>query len=367
MRKSGYYEKLGNIEYFIPFPLPPKEPFLQLDNETIHLYGETMNALGKLNEMTNNLPEKKHFIKAYVIKEALLSSAIEGINTTLLEMYTQPFSGTKPNKDTQLVMNYQKSLDVAIALIKEGLPISSRIILSAHEVLMQSGEGDKSNPGHYREQSVKVGNLVPPPFKYISNLMSELEQFINSDESITSVIKAGLAHAQFEIIHPFLDGNGRIGRLLIVLMLIDNKILSEPILYPSYYFKKYHFEYYNALDNVRTNGDFEGWIKFYLTAIKESAIDAYKRAQEIELLRQNIMDVVSSEKNSTDMIKALSIFFIYPIININELKNNLEVSYNTAKKIISRFIELGFIVEETKQRRDKLFRFKTYLDILERD
>jgi len=377
MRKTGHYEQLGTIEYFIPNALPPHNPPLQLDIETMVLYGDAMLHLGKLNEMAENLPDKERFIKAYIIKEALLSSSIEGIHTTLLDVFTQPILETKPNKETQLVMNYTKALHKALSLTQEeNIPlISSRVILSAHKTLMQTGHGEKSNPGNYRKQSVRVGNLVPPPPHLIAELIAQLEQYsniINTDSELPPLIRAGLVHVQFETIHPFLDGNGRIGRLLIVLMLIENGLLSEPILYPSYYFKKHQLEYYQWLDRVRTHGDFEGWITFYLTALKESSIDAYKRAKDIETLRQDLIQRITNEKRFSISVKekrltTLSLLFSYPVISISILSLYLKVSYNTAHRIIADFINLGLLSEENNQARGKLFIFKHYLDILEQE
>ncbi len=372
MRTTGRYEHIGNIEHFMPYPLPPKSPPLELSTEITALYGQATLELGKLNEMANRLPDIKRFINAYVIKEALLSSAIEGIHTSLLEVFTQPLLESKPNKSTQLVMNYKKAVDVAVGLIqKDGLPICSRVILKAHEILMQIGEGDKANPGHYRKQEVRVGNLVPAPALQIPKLMTELEQYINTDNTMPVLIKAGLAHVQFEMIHPFLDGNGRIGRLLIVLMLIEQGIITEPILYPSYYFKKYHLEYYQHLNKVRTEGDFEGWIRFYLTAMRDSCIDAYRRSKDIETLQQKLTQIIMQQnlapKALETRINALSILFRSPVINVTELSTQMDVSYNTANQIITTFIELDFLKEENKQKRGKLFKFKKYLDILEQE
>ncbi len=372
MRITGHYEKLADIEYFIPNPLPPEKPSFELDTETADLYGQTMHQLGKLNEMTENLPDITRFIKAYVIKEALLSSSIEGIHTTLLEVFTQPLAESKPNKNTQLVMNYPKALHAALSMIKkQNLPICSRVILKAHELLMQLGEGDKANPGHDRKQSVRVGNLVPAPPSQVPQLMTKLEHFINENETIPTLIKAGLAHVQFETIHPFLDGNGRIGRLLIVLMLVEGELLSEPILYPSYFFKKHHLEYYQHIDRVRTDGNFEAWITFYLTAILDSCIDAYRRAKDIEKLNQQLTNVIINENLSDKAceirLKALSTLFSFPVISINEMSSQLNVSYNTANQIISRFIELDILTEENQQKRGKLFKFKKYIDALEQE
>ena len=372
MRKSGTYEVLGNTKFFIPDSLPPQDPPFHLDAETISLYGDAMLELGKLNEMTSRLPNVEHFIKAYINKEALLSSSIEGINTTLLDVYTQPLSKAKPDKNVQLVMNYTKALYKALSIIQDdNMPIVTRVILSAHKELMMAGEGDRSNPGAYRKQSVKVGNLVPPSPPHIPGLMSDLEKYINTHDQLPTLIKAGLVHVQFETILPFLDGNGRIGRLLIVLMLIESGILLEPIIYPSYYFKKRCLDYYKLLDGVRVNGDFETWIKFYLSVIKDGAIDARRRAQEIEQLSETITKhFAEDDKLSTvyhPCLKALPVFFSYPVISIKMLSSELDVSYNTAKKIILDFVELGFLAEENQKKRGKLFRFEAYFEVLRKE
>ncbi|PKN03498.1 hypothetical protein CVU75_01905 [Candidatus Dependentiae bacterium HGW-Dependentiae-1] len=370
MRKTGRYENLGSTHSFIPHPLPPENPTLALTPEITAIYGQAMNSLGKLNEMAHRVPDIQRFIKAYVTKEALLSSAIEGVHTTLLDVFTQPLSESKPNKNTQLVMNYTKALDQALSLIKnDGLPISSRVILTAHRELMALGEGDKADPGNYRKQAVKVGNLVPPPAPMIPDLISQLEQFINNDESLPPLIKAGLTHVQFETIHPFLDGNGRIGRLLIVLQLVDSTLLHAPILYPSYYFKKHALEYYRTLNHVRTEGDFEGWITFYLNAIQASSADAYRRAKDIEKLETELATLFSKKSSASreNRVQGLAVLFKFPVISINELASQLGIAYNTASQIISDFTKENILIESTKQKRGKLFTFEQYLDILERE
>jgi|SRR5579859_1419706 len=372
MRKTGKYENIGTNQCFIPDNLPPQNPPLILDPESTTLYGEAMLQVGKLAEISQRLPDAHRFLKSYVVKEALLTSSIEGIHTTMLDVFTQPLLESQPTKETQLVLNYTQALETALSMIKnENLPISSRVILKAHEVLM-SGEGNNSNPGHYRTQMVRVGSLVPAPPTRISELMSELERFINVDEAFPTLIKAGLVHVQFEMIHPFFDGNGRIGRLLIVLILIQDGILSTPILYPSYYFKKHHVEYYQRLDRVRTHGDFEGWTTFYLSAIKYSSIDAVRRINDIEDLRQQLIDTMMHDKKISDKkretrLNALNVIFSFPVINISTLESQLDISYNTAHQIIKEFLAQGMLVEENQQKRGKLFKFKRYLDILEQD
>ena len=191
---------------------------------------EATFALGKLNEAKFRLPDPQRFVRAYIIKEALLSSAIENIHTTLLDVFTSVLENAKPNKSTQLVLNYMHALEAALHMIKdENLPIDSRVILKVHKILMSVGEDDYASPGFYRLQPVRVGDLIPAPPLEVPRLMEALEKYINEPSDIPPLIRAGLTHVQFETIHPFLDGNGRIGRLLIVLMLIDNDLLTRPI------------------------------------------------------------------------------------------------------------------------------------------
>jgi Fic family protein len=377
MRKTGKYEFFGSSEHFIPESLPPQNPLFTLSAELSDLYGQAMQRLGALNECGTRLPDVQRFIKAYVIKEALLSSSIEGIHTTLLEVYTLPLSDEQPSKETHLVVNYTRALDRALSLIqKNGLPISSRVICAAHEELLRIGEGESHAPGAYRKQSVRVGNLVPPPAPQVPGLMADLERFINEDDLLPPLIKAGLAHVQFETIHPFLDGNGRIGRLLIVLMLVESGLLSVPIIYPSYAFKKHHNEYYYLLDRVRTKGDFESWIAFYLRVIIESAEDAYNRVLAIEKLEERLMEQLftknrlvknSMAKSSELRQAALSFLFAQPVVRVRDLSGALSITYNTANSIIATFVDAGVLVQQTEQKRDRLFAFKEYLELLDRE
>ncbi|AVP88046.1 hypothetical protein phytr_11210 [Candidatus Phycorickettsia trachydisci] len=372
MRKTGHYQLLGDLKYFIPNPLPPSEPSLKLNSQIIDLYGQASFALGSLNEMSARLPNPSSFIKAYVIKEALLSSAIEGIHTTLIDVLSLKSANIKPNKDTLSVVNYIDSLETAIRMIQEEkLPILIRVILKAHEALMSSKGGSPASPGQFRKQSVQVGNLVPPPAPEIPRLMSDLEKYINDNSDLPPLIKAGLVHVQFETIHPFLDGNGRIGRLLIVLMLINNQLLNLPILYPSYYFKKHHLDYYQKLDKVRTQGDFEGWIIFYLQAIRDSSIDALRRTKEIENLNKELKIIVREDASLKKMRDTanlvLDFLFANPITSVSEISNNLNKVYNTVHNILKVFIKLNFISEKIVNKRNRIYRFEPYLNLLEKE
>ncbi len=239
------------------------------------------------------------------------------------------------------------------------------------DIKFEISEGDRASPGEYRKQSVRVGQLIPPPAPKVPELIAALEKYINNDDSLPSLIKIGLVHVQFETIHPFLDGNGRIGRLLIVLMLIESGLLSVPILYPSYYFKKHHLEYYQRLDGVRKQGDFESWIIYYLNAIKESSDHAYLRAKEIEALEATLKKQIEQDplfqKMRTTALQVLNVLFQSPIISVKALSIGIGKAYNTADHLIEQFIEAGILRETEEKRRGKCYHFEAYLALLERD
>lgn len=372
MRKTGHYQKMGDLNYFIPDSLPTANPPFQLTNEIVSLYGQANFALGNLNEMGIKLPDPHRFIKAYVIKEAQLSSAIEGIATTIIELFTHMVDDAKPDKNTQLVLNYTNALDAALTMLRDqNLPLATRVILRAHEVLMSTGDGEKATPGHFRKQSVRVGALVPPPAPELPKLMADLEKYMHEASDLPPLIKAGLVHVQFETIHPFLDGNGRIGRLLIVLMLIESGLLHAPILYPSYYFKKNQLEYYQKLDRVRTQGDAEGWIVYYLTIIRDSAIDAYRRAQEIEALETELNELIQTDSRFVRIREtaaaALNFLFSQPITSIAHMSDELDKAYNTIQNILHLFVETGIVTQRIVNKRNKLYHFAPYLALLEKE
>jgi Fic family protein len=375
MRQTGIYEKLGAIDFFTPFALPPHDPALMITPEILAWNTQAMYNLGTLNATSKRLPDQKRFIKTYIIKEALLSSAIEGINTTLVDVFTHfENSELDMNKNTQLVVNYMQALEIAVDMIQEqNLPICSRVICAAHAALLSHETGQGADPGIYRKQTVKVGSLVPPMALKIPDLMADLEKYINENKSLPAIIQAGLVHLQFETIHPFLDGNGRIGRLLIILMLLDNKLLDDPILYISYYFKKHHAQYYQALEKVRTHGDFEGWIVYYLQAVAESAFDANVRIQDIEKLELHLQNQI---KNSLEFSKSkelaliiLDHLFAMPITTVAQMSQKVDKTYNTTSTIMNKFIDLGIIVQtdETENKRYKQYRFTQYLELLEKE
>lgn len=368
--RSGHYERFGEHNHFVPKPLPP-QPAFEMDAETISLYGEAMQSLGRLDEVGTRIPSKRKFIDVYVAKEAVLSSDIEGIYTTLTEVLEyNARKKIRENRDIEDVLNYLDAVNHAIDMIKnQGLPVSNRVIRESHQVLLNGARGQNKTPGEYRKVPVFVGDLVPPPAHYVPDMIKSLEQFINENNSILPLIKIGLSHVQFETIHPFLDGNGRIGRLLIVLMLLDYGLLKEPILYPSYFFKKYKSEYYTRLDEVRLKGDFESWIKYFLRGIKASSDDVVERAWKIDAIIRNATNIIQTEftRSKAKALNLLEMICHTPIVTIGEVAEFSKTTFAPASKLISRFVELGILEPENDKQRNQRFIFKKYLDALEKD
>jgi len=367
--RSGHYETYGEHAHFVPTPLPPV-PSIELDKELLELYGEAMQSLGKFAEAQSRIPSKRQFLDVYVAKEAVYTSQIENINTTLTQVLEYNPKQKNENKDVQEVLNYINALQYGIHLMREkNLPISSKLIRDCHSKLLSGVRGETKSPGQYRKVPVFVGSLVPPPAHYVENLIADLEKFIHDDATILPMIKTGLAHVQFETIHPFLDGNGRIGRLLLVLMLLDYGIINEPVLYPSFYFMKYRSEYYHRLEAVRTKSDYEGWIKFYLRAVRASAEDIVKRAWAIDTLLEDCTSKIEKEPlrthaNSNALLDQLC---HTPVLTINDVVHLTSSAYNTAQKLVTSFVKLGILEQVKDIQRNKSYRFRKYLDILEKE
>lgn len=367
--RGGHYEQFGEHNHFVPGDLPPSPP-LELDKELLELYGEAMQSLGKLAEAQKRIPSGRQFLDVYIAKEAVLSSQIENINTTLTQVLEYKSKEKSENKDVQEVLNYIDALHHGMALMqKKNLPISSRLIKECHKNLLAGVRGDSKSPGQYRKVPVFVGNLVPPPAHYIDDLIHKLEKFINENNNTLPLIKTGLAHVQFETIHPFLDGNGRLGRLLIVLTMIDYGLISEPVLYPSFFFMKYRSEYYARLDNVRLKGDYEGWTKYYLRAISSCTEDIVKRAWAIDGLLENFSKQLkdrpaSIRKNANKLLTQLC---STPVMSTNDVAELIESTYVTAQKLVNLFVDLKILKQQDTKRRNKTFSFRDYLDVLEKE
>ena len=376
-RKTGYLEVVSTasepFKAFTPYPLPP-EPPLNFRNDLLKALENTNRALGRLDGLPTFFPDISLFLYFYVRKEALLSSQIEGTQSSFsdLLLYEMKVSPGVPIKDVEEVSSYVAALNYGIEGLKE-FPICSRLLRNIHGVLLSKGRGQRRAPGIYRTSQVWIGGsapgdavFIPPPSHKVEDCIASLENFINSD-SVPTLIKAALAHVQFETIHPFLDGNGRLGRLLITLILFAEKALSQPLLYLSLFFKKNRSAYYDWLQRVRSEGDWEGWLRFFLSGVHETAEQAVLTAKKIndlfELDREMIRNRGEGLANS--MLAIHDFLMKNPMTNAGNIASGLaNISRPTVYKALRVLEAIGIIEETTGRVRGKIFLYKSYFDLL---
>ncbi len=371
--RAGYYVmQPTGYKSFKPQKLPPK-PEIIYDPEMMRLLSEADRKLGRLDGVTQILPNPELFVAMYVKKEAVLSSQIEGTQASLSDLLEIGEYSDK-NVDIVEIVNYISALKYGLERIKE-FPLSLRLLREIHEKLLSSGRGSERNPGDFRNSQNWIGpkgctlqnaTFVPPSVQDMHEALGDLEMFFYDNSDIPLLIKIAIIHAQFETIHPFLDGNGRMGRLLITFLLCQQQILSQPLLYLSYYFKKNRSEYYDLLMTVREQGDWEIWIKFFLRGVAEVSDEATITAKDILGLKTYYEEKLRGLSNlhATHLFEYL---FEEPYINKNKVKEYLDVSYPTAGKIVDEFCELGILRDYTPhQQRNKAYYFTEYLKILNR-
>ena len=363
------------IKAFLPPALPPMPP---IDMARMHSLHDAANrAIGLINGVTPILPETSLFLYMYVRKEALLSSQIEGTQSSFsdLLLYEDSKVPGVPIDDVQEVSNYVAAMTHGLKRLKEGFPISLRLIKEIHEILLSGNRGSTKQPGEFRRSQNWIGGtrpsnaaFVPPPPEHVQDCMSDLEKFIHADTpEIPMLIKAGLVHVQFETIHPFLDGNGRLGRLLITLLLCEQGILTEPTLYLSLFFKTHRQLYYDMLDDVRNKGDWEKWLTFFLEGIKEVSIQASNTAREIINLFEHDKTVIESlGRPATSALRVHRLIQRKPIINVAKASYQLGISAPTVRKSFTHLIRLGVLREITGKQRGQSFVYDKYLEILNR-
>ena len=325
--------------------------------------------------MSAKIPDIHLFVAMYVRKEALLSSQIEGTQATLDDIL-DPDVEENTNSDVADVINYIKAMQFATDILKE-LPICNRLFREIHAVLMDGVRGDDKNPGEFRRSqnwigpqgcSLKDAVYVPPSPEIMDTAMSNLEKYLNSEDEIDALIKIGLAHYQFETIHPFLDGNGRIGRMLITLWLVEQKILKHPVLYISYYLKRNRLEYYDRLTEVRRKGNYEQWIKFFLKGIIASSEDAIKSIEAITRLNeQDVQRVKDISGRNKTIIKLFEYLGKNPIIDIAKTAKELGLQFNTVAKAVERLEAIGILKQVNNAKRNRYFAYDEYLKILKKD
>lgn len=376
MKRSGKYVSnlSGDAAYksFRPSPLPPE---IEMDAEMIGLLTSATKSLSALDIMSTYIPNMNLFVSMYVRKEALLSSQIEGTQATL-EDVLDPMVEKNANQNVADVINYIKATEYALERIKT-LPLCSKLIKETHEVLLGGVRGEEKNPGEFRisqnwigaqGSSLKNARYIPPNVEDMTEAISDLEKYINSDDTLDVLIQAALIHYQFETIHPFLDGNGRVGRLLITLFLMEKKALNSPSLYTSYYLKKNRIEYYDRMSEVRNKDNYEQWIKFFLRAIAESSDEAVDTIKKLSELHNKNVELISNMGKTS---KNAQIIFDYleknPIIDTRKTSEELGVSYSTVSRVIAKLEECGILKQTDNASRNRVFAYDDYLEILRKD
>ena len=377
-RKTGQYVTISNVgekcQAFIPDPLPPK-PELQIFGDLRDLLDQTLLALGRLDSTTMLLPETDIFLSMYVRKEAVLSSQIEGTQSSLSELLLFEIGGKPgvPVDDVKEVSNYVAALNNGLSLIRGGLPISLRLIREMHKVLLSKGRGKDKMPGEFRASQnwiggTKPGNAthIPPPPERLLGCMGDLEKFLNNiPEKYPTLIKAALAHVQFETIHPFLDGNGRIGRLLITILLCAEGILKEPLLYLSLYFKTHRGRYYDLLQQIRTEGNWEKWIEFFLMGIYETSEKATSTASELmKLAEEDRKTIQTIGRAAGSALRVHQALLQRPIISIPKICEFTDLWATSATTAIKHLEKIGIVKEVTGSKRNRLYRYIKYIDLL---
>ena len=362
-------------ESFRPAPLPPNPP-IEVSGELLTKLIDANKKIATLEGLSSRIPNMELFISMYVRKEALLSSQIEGTQCTL-EDILNPLIEDNTNRDVSDVVNYIRATEFALERLKT-LPLCNRLIKETHAVLLESVRGQEKNPGEFRYSqnwiggqgsTLKNARYIPPNPEDMLTAMSDLEKYINSDDPLDPLIQAALIHYQFETTHPFLDGNGRVGRLLITLFLMEKDILSTPALYISYYLKMNRIEYYDRMTQVRRTGDYEQWISFFLQAFADSAEDAIHTIDRLTALHDKSTKLFDSltKRQRTSVLKVFSYLESNPIIDIQKTATTLEMSYNTVSKVVSILIEDGILKQTDKSGKAKIYSYTEYLDILRKD
>ena len=373
-RAGQYVQQVEGYRAFIPKLLPPS-PEIKMDQEMWNLLSQADRALGRLDGATDALPNPDLFVFMYVRKEAVLSSQIEGTQASLidvLEFESQTLDPDNP-QDVAEVVNYIAAVNYGLERL-QSLPISLRLIREIHEKLMQEVRGAERSPGEFRRSQNWIGSggctlqeasYVPPPPHEMKQCLDNLEKFLHDPLPMPPLLKIGLAHAQFETIHPFLDGNGRAGRLLITFFLCEQQILQRPLLYISYYFKKYRTRYYDLLQAVRDTGDWEGWLKFFLRGVAETANEAASTARKIVQLKEahRILLLAQMGRKSGNAIALLETLYFKPIFTVEHAIKVTELSYPNANKLVKDLCEVGLLEEITGQKRNRAFCYAPYLAV----
>ena len=381
-RLTGRYERVAaggeNVAAFIPAALPPAHPPLVIDGTLAERLRHAEHALGRLDLAGEMVPSLDWFIYAFVRKEAVLSSQIEGTQASLVDLLTfEAEEQTSPTADVEEVCNYLEALTYAREQMAsdQGLPLSMRLLCETHRRLMAGVRGETKQPGEFRRSQNWIGGsrpgnavFVPPPPQALADLLTALEKYLHADDDLPKLVRAGLIHVQFETIHPFLDGNGRIGRLLVTMLLEHWGLLARPLLYLSLFFKRHRGEYYRRLDAVRTEGDWEGWLDFFLDGVATIADEAVASARDLfAVVGADRARVLESGTTSVAALRLFEALPRHPIITVASAMKLINTSKPTATRAVETLADAGVLTETTGRRRDRSFAYRAYLDRLRVD
>jgi len=374
VRAGRYVRQPAGYRAYIPSPLPPDPP-LHYDSELLELFEKAVDAAGRLDGVTETLPNPDLFVAMYVRKEAVLSSQIEGTQSSLEDVLEYEAGARREElpKDVDEVFNYVRAVQHGLARLSE-LPLSLRLLREIHAVLLKDVGGTEKEPGEFRRSQNWIGPrgtplsdavFVPPPPHEMNEALGNLEVYLHDRKP--DLIAAGIAHCQFETIHPFLDGNGRLGRLLITLMLCEREVLRRPLLYLSHFFRRYRQQYYDKLMAVRENGNWEGWMKFFLRGVAQVAWEGTNTARQITQLQERDRRIVGEGVGGSQRFPFLELLFQYPYVTPRFVESRLNVSYGTANNLIQRFEEAGILEEVTGRQRYRRYRYRDYVRLFQED
>ena len=362
------------VRAFVPYALPPNPP-LEITGQRQLLLERATLAVGRLDSISTLLPNPHLFLYSYVRREAVLSSQIEGTQSSLSDLLLFELEEVpgSPLDDVVEVSNYIAALDHGMARLREGFPISNRLLREMHAILMSKGRGSDKQTGEFRRSQNWIGGtrpgnarFVPPPPPEVEPCMAALEAFLHEETvGLPVLVKAALAHVQFETIHPFLDGNGRLGRLLIALLLHHGRLLAQPLLYLSLYLKEHRSVYYDLLDRVRTTGDWEAWVDFFLEGVETTAHGAVRTARKLaDLFEEDIRRTAATGRSAASALRVLAALRERPVLTLSHLCRDAQMTFPTAGKAMQTLVTAGIARELTGQRRNRVFVYDSYLGIL---
>jgi Fic family protein len=378
-RSGAYRSTSEGFRAFHPKPLPPDPP-LAFDETLIGRLASASAELGRLDGAAEILPDPDFFVYSYVRKEAVLSSQIEGTRSSLADLFDfeAGAEGRRVRQDVREVSNYVTSLNFALEQVRRGVAVSTELLQRTHAQLMRGVRGNEAEPGALKSRQNWIGpsgsspltaEFVPPPPDETPAALAALTDYIRTGSLDVPLIKAGLAHAQFESIHPFLDGNGRMGRLLVTLILTTSGAVRRPVLYLSYYLLKHREEYIQRLQRVRDDGDWEGWLVFFLTGVEETSIQAAETARAILALKQEHELLIERDlgRRAGSGHKLLEHLFRQPVVNVGTVASLLGSTFPPASELVKTFAKLGLLTELTGQKRNRFFRYTPYVELLQQD